>query len=787
MKTRRFRRCLPLLAVLLAGPAMAVDDEGLFELDFNGPDAADTADNGFGDILLPNNPGDDWDNLYFDTDSAIQTTFAPTGLSGVLEEGGPILLDLTALQGADTVFTSGGSKDDNFIGSWKWKYAGPPDKNDIEHAFAAAYVNDDGELLIYMGADRFETNGDAQMGFWFLQDPEFGPIEGDPGGSGLGFNGEHVNGDILVQANFVNGGKVPVIQVYEWAEGLGDDGNTNLRRLGVTNGSFTQFGECDGSGDDACGLTNSDFITNAWPYISKDGDTDVPPQALFEVGINLTALLAEANGGEVPNLCFSAFVAETRASASFTAVLKDWVYGSFELCGLEVTKQCRDLVDDDPDNAQGTISDDGSTITLAYEGTVTNTGAVGYTVDLEDLVNGNGGTTGGDGITQVCIDGLNGNPKDGICQEDEDLGTSVINEGGTATFDLGGGQVALYQGEWTVTGSVTSLSFKDEISAIARIGEDPLFDEPSKAEATCVVVGSPDIAVTKSCTNADIEDETTFVADISGTVTNTGNVKLVNVTFSDVVTGAPLTGDYEILRADLSVFSDGDDLAPGETITFTGDVASTTFTSHANTITWTGANVFNTSETVSDEATAPGIQLDENGDPLLDENDNPIPEVCEFNATPSIQVVKNCTAEGVDLDLTDGVLGILVNTSLTVTNNGSDEKLTFVKLTDPEGGLVSSDDKFDCNEAGTECNAKSDLSVGESATFTQQYRPNGISVSNSSDIIGILTDPSSISFYNKANVEGTGVLSGGLTLDDDDADCPLCECEDCSEEPQPDA
>lgn len=756
MKTRRFRRCLPLLAAMVIGNAWAVDNESLFELDYNGPDAADTADNGFG------NDGDDWNNLYFDTDSAIQTTFSPTGLSGALEEGGPILLDLTALQGADTVFTSGGSKDDNFIGSWKWKYAGPPDKNDIEHAFAAAYVNDDGELIIYMGADRFETNGDAQMGFWFLQDPEFGPVEGDPGGSGLGFNGEHVNGDILVQANFVNGGKVPVIQVYEWAEGLGDDGNTNLRRLGVTNGSFTQFGECDGSGDDACGLTNSDFITSAWPYISKDGDTDIPPQALFEVGINLTALLAEANGGEVPNLCFSAFVAETRASASFTAVLKDWVYGSFELCGIDVTKTCRDLNGDE--NGQGTISEDGSTITLGYEGTVTNTGAVGYTVDLEDLVNGNGGTTGGDGITQVCIDGLDGNPKDGICQEGENLGASVINEDGTATFDLGGGQVALYQGEWTVTGSVSSLSFKDEISATARVGETPLFDEPSSAEATCMVVGSPAIAVTKSCTNANIENETTFVADISGTVENTGNVKLVNVTFSDVVTGAPLTGDYTVLRADLSAFpTDGSgELAPGEVITFTGDVASTTFTSHANTITWSGTNVFDSNDDVSAYATAPG-----NG------------EVCEFNATPSINVIKNCAEDGVDLKVIDGLLAIVVNTSLTVTNNGFDEKLKQVKLTDPEGGLVSSDGKFECNEAGTECTAKAVLSVNESADFTQQYRPDTVGT----DIIGTLTDPTTISFHNEASVEGVGVLSQGPVSDDDFTDCPLCECEDCSEEP----
>ena len=52
----------------------------------------------------------------------------------------------------------------------------PLDKDDITNAYAAAYVNtvdttndDIGDLIIYFGLDRFDTNGSAQVGFWFLQ------------------------------------------------------------------------------------------------------------------------------------------------------------------------------------------------------------------------------------------------------------------------------------------------------------------------------------------------------------------------------------------------------------------------------------------------------------------------------------------------------------------------------------------------------------------------------------------------------------------------------------------
>ena len=80
----------------------------------------------------------------------------------------------------------------------------PQDKNDIAHAFAAAYDHD-GDLIVYFGLDRYASNGDAQVGFWFVK----GAVGLTGGPANGGFTGQHTIGDILVQIDFENGGANP--------------------------------------------------------------------------------------------------------------------------------------------------------------------------------------------------------------------------------------------------------------------------------------------------------------------------------------------------------------------------------------------------------------------------------------------------------------------------------------------------------------------------------------------------------------------------------------------------
>ena len=110
-------------------------------------------------------------------------------------------------------FTTGGSKDTNDVSQWKWT-AGTvtPAKDDIQHAYAAVYA-EQGNLVLYFGQDRaLDNNGDANVGFWFLQN-QVG-LNGD--GS---FSGSHVDGDVLVQSEFTNGGDVSGVQIYKWQSG----------------------------------------------------------------------------------------------------------------------------------------------------------------------------------------------------------------------------------------------------------------------------------------------------------------------------------------------------------------------------------------------------------------------------------------------------------------------------------------------------------------------------------------------------------------------------------------
>lgn len=161
--------CVSVLA-LLRVPISAIHDIGVFELE---GDAVDD----------PAVAGNDW-----------STVNAGGGGSTVARTG--VLTD----PGNTTIFTGGGSKDPIDISSWNWKddTGGLPDKDNITNAYAAAY-NVNGELLIYFGADRFANDGDAQLGFWFFQQNVTTNVNGT-------FSGVHQVGDILVLANFTNGG-----------------------------------------------------------------------------------------------------------------------------------------------------------------------------------------------------------------------------------------------------------------------------------------------------------------------------------------------------------------------------------------------------------------------------------------------------------------------------------------------------------------------------------------------------------------------------------------------------
>lgn len=270
--------------VAIATPTPVGD---IFELDKNAVDDA--------------SPLDDWQTLNSGGGSAIATT-----LDG---NGNPVEIpDL----GGQTIFTTGGSKDDLDLSQWRHKSGNSPPKDEITNAYAAAYQSGTDTYVVF-GADRFAQNGDAVIGFWFFQDEVSLITTGPDAGK---FSGVHTNGDVLILSDFSQGGGEVTIRVFKWnSPGGAINGTLDLIGTGFGCAASPLF----------CAEVNDAPTPAPWPYTPSQGPANIfPTGAFFEGGINLTQL-------GITNVCFSSFLAETRSSTSVDATLKDFVTGTFTL------------------------------------------------------------------------------------------------------------------------------------------------------------------------------------------------------------------------------------------------------------------------------------------------------------------------------------------------------------------------------------------------------------------------------------------------------------------------
>lgn len=311
---------LALLAGLAAIPmiGLTVNDQNIFELEGDAEDGPAT--------------GDDWENIADDR---------PGGPGLIAQNNSQVQTFITdGLDSTDTAFTGGGSKDVNNINQWQHvTSAVSPIKNEIGHAFAAAYTDpSNGHLLIYFGLDRSGEGGTAATGFWFFKNK----ISIGPNGT---FSGVHSVGDILVTSDYVQGGGVGEINVFRWV-----GGQKPLVVVGssTTGGGFTvgdRFCLNNAAGQTtpmACAASNSSpaDVPSSWSaYLFKSGGSfapasQFPTRTFFEGGIDLTQIFGTGS------TCFASFMAMTRTSASTSAQLKDFALGDFGLCDMNVAKAC---------------------------------------------------------------------------------------------------------------------------------------------------------------------------------------------------------------------------------------------------------------------------------------------------------------------------------------------------------------------------------------------------------------------------------------------------------------
>lgn len=391
-------------------------------------------------------------------------------------------------------FTGGGSKDPNDLSQWAYTSTNTPNKDTLNAGYAAAYDQPDFDIIF--GADRLSPSGDANIGIWFFQQ-SVGLSNGSFINTATGAAAHHINGDVFIVSAFVNGGGTSAITAYEWDSscasavknpGPGQCGASNLRVLNTSGIGFA--------------ITNSGTINASWASYSS-GTLASP--LFFEGGLDITSAL----GANVP--CFASFLEETRSSQSPTAVLKDFLLGSFPVCSMSVNKECPicSVVN-------------GSSFSWNADGTVTNTG-------IATIFN----------VTVVDDSGTPANPADDLTFN---CGTLLAGQSKKWGSTAGAGDCTAVNG--FKISSTTTNPIQNGVSASATSssggGGTPITASASIACGKCTL--NPAIGVSKTCqTGVEVigSNPALVAVDVtySGAINNSGNETLSNVSVGDTASG----------------------------------------------------------------------------------------------------------------------------------------------------------------------------------------------------------------------------------------------------------
>jgi hypothetical protein len=302
-----------LLAVLVMAPAQAVHTLAL-ELD------GDTDVDAGG-------PAFDWES-FFDAAGAerpLPTDFTDSGFEKdfVRQNGVYVNRD-------DTTYATGSKDTLSISPGWQCnRDNNVNDKIDITNAYAAVYTAPAttpdvtaGDEILYFALERFANDGDANVGFWFLQN---NVTCASPGGN-TPFTGDHREGDILVVSAFTKGGVVSTIDAYQW---VGNDNTGHIDPDPIAHGVDCKSNQTP-SNDTTCATVNTETIDPPWDNVNKRGTEDVRRAEFFEGGLNITKA---GLGGQ----CFNTFLGDTRSSQSLTATLFDYASGKLGQCTVSMT------------------------------------------------------------------------------------------------------------------------------------------------------------------------------------------------------------------------------------------------------------------------------------------------------------------------------------------------------------------------------------------------------------------------------------------------------------------
>jgi sortase (surface protein transpeptidase) len=227
----------------------------------------------------------------------------------------------------DPTTVQGGTNDDA-LNSYTIQTGSVPIKDELTNVYAVSRTRVDGFPELYFAAERPVNNGDSHIDFEFLQS-----VVTRTASCGGTFTGHRAQGDLLVAADFSNGGQVATPNVYQWhcaplpapqpPDGtICDPGSGALYEpIALPPGTIPFF--INDTAAIACG---------GWACRDSGGAlTAVVPQFDFvEGGINLHDLGFSG--------CFNTFLPHTRVANPITAQLADFTGPhAFSSCRIPVT------------------------------------------------------------------------------------------------------------------------------------------------------------------------------------------------------------------------------------------------------------------------------------------------------------------------------------------------------------------------------------------------------------------------------------------------------------------
>jgi len=397
--------------------------------------------------------GHDWDQVYSDF---MRYTTNGSGTNAINFYTDPIL--------NDDSLTGGNSKDTSDLNAWTYGLSTPQNKANLEHAIAASYVDPgNGHTYLYVGADRFDNGGSIALGAWFLQSPiiqaggKFYTANPD-GTPNLNSPAHHVNGDLLLVANFSGGGGSGTITAYTWNNGFSATGTTLASNIGT---AIVNTVPLDGVSGHPPAVP--------WPFTSTSSGTAsqyVQVGEFFEAGVDLNLLFPN-----LTNFNFGTFMVETRSSTSTNATLSDFILGHVSTApDVTVTK----TADSSTVNAGNQV---GFTVTVANVGV----GDVANVILTDPLPSGTSGIvwsipTGGNPSGNFVLNGTTAGSqslslKPGLTLAYASLPISVHIVGTSSSLD-GGTQIT---NTATVSASNESAAFSsnNESRATVNIGKQP--------------------------------------------------------------------------------------------------------------------------------------------------------------------------------------------------------------------------------------------------------------------------------------------------------------------------